>query len=87
MLHGAPVASSNATCLPEVYGDAALYFEPTNVIAIADSVHTILSDKTIRDTLIKKGAMQVKKYSWRDMAKETHQVHLDALKTTTKIER
>lgn len=84
MLHGAPVASSNTTCLPEVYGEAALYFDPTNTIAMADCIHTILSDKTVHNTLTKNGYTQVKKYSWRDMAEKTHEVYRDALKATMK---
>jgi glycosyltransferase involved in cell wall biosynthesis len=36
--YGLPVISSNATCLPEVAGDAALYFEPTSVEAIAEAI-------------------------------------------------
>ena len=39
MTQGLPVLSSTATCLPEVYGDAAIYFDPHD--AIGDAVHTI----------------------------------------------
>jgi glycosyltransferase involved in cell wall biosynthesis len=80
MAYGAPVASSNATCLPEVYGAAAHYFNPTDVDDIARAIDVILSNSTYRDELIMKGYDQVKKYSWRRMAEQTHRVYMDALK-------
>lgn len=79
MRHGAPVASSSATCLPEVLGKAALYFNPAKPYEIALQVGKILDDKKLRTDLIKKGKAQVKKYSWLKMAKETHAVYDDAL--------
>lgn len=71
MLHGAPVASSNATCLPEVYGDVVVYFDPTSVQAVADTVDGILKDKKTSDELREKGKSWAKRYSWKAMAKQT----------------
>ncbi len=79
MVHGAPVVSSNATCLPEVYGDAAHYFDPLNVEAIADAINEVLTDKNLRNDLIKKGADQAKKYSWQRMAQQTLEIYKKAL--------
>ena len=79
MLYGAPIASSNATCLPEVYGDAAIYFDPFDVNNIADTVDQILVNPNLKQDLINKGYEQTKKYSWRRMAEETHAVYLEAL--------
>lgn len=75
MLHGAPVVSSNATCLPEVNGDAAHYFDPLNVQAMADAINEVLTDKALRDQLIAKGHEQVKKFSWRRTAEQTLAVY------------
>lgn len=80
MGYGAPVASSNATCLPEVYGEAAHYFDPKDVDDMARAINDILTDKNLRDKLVKKGYEQVKKYSWHTMAKQTHQIYLSVLK-------
>lgn len=71
MGYGTPVISSNTTCLPEVYGSAAIYFDPTNVIKIADTILTVIDDETLRQTMTRKGYEQVKKYSWKKMAEET----------------
>jgi glycosyltransferase involved in cell wall biosynthesis len=79
MIHGAPVASSNATCLPEVYGDAALYFDPTSVQDMATTIAGIIDDETFRNGLIEKGYEQARRYSWRRMAEQTHEVYLAAL--------
>lgn len=80
MLYGAPVVSSNATCLPEVYGPAAEYFDPLSADDMATAIERVISDKKLRDKLIAAGHKQVAKYSWRRMAEQTHQVYLDALK-------
>ncbi len=81
MRHGAPVASSSATCLPEVLGDAALYFNPSKPYEIALQIGKILDDKKLRIELIKRGSVQVKKYSWLRMARQTITVYEDALKS------
>lgn len=75
MGYGAPVVSSNATCLPEVYGDAAIYFDPKSVNDIAEKISTVLEDESLRKDLIAKGYEQIKKYSWKKMAQETHAIY------------
>ena len=80
MVHGAPVISSNATCLPEVYGQGALYFDPLDVDDMANKIDTVLSSYKIRDNLIKKGYANAKKYSWLKMANQTIEVYNKALK-------
>lgn len=83
MGYGAPVISSNATCLPEVYGDAALYFDPKDTAAIAGAIDQVLSNDELRQKLIARGHEQLKKYSWQRMAEQTHQVYLDATPPST----
>ncbi|MFA5004384.1 MAG: glycosyltransferase family 1 protein [Candidatus Saccharimonadales bacterium] len=75
MLHGAPVVSSNATCLPEIYGDAAHYFDPLDVNDIATKIDEVLSDNSLRQDLITKGKAQAAKYSWQRMAEQTLAVY------------
>lgn len=79
MLQGAPVASSNATCLPEVYEDAAHYFDPTSVDDIARAITEILDNKQLRRELVEKGIYQARKYSWHTMAKETLAIYQKVL--------
>lgn len=79
MAHGAPVVSSNATCLPEIYGDGAYYFDPINVDDIASKINDVLSNKALRTKLISAGQAQVKKYSWKRMAEQTLSVYESTL--------
>jgi glycosyltransferase involved in cell wall biosynthesis len=80
MAHGAPVASSKATCLPEIYGDAAVYFDPTNVVDMANTVASILDDPGLAKELRTKGFEQVKKYSWQRLAERTLAVYEKVLR-------
>lgn len=82
MLHGAPVISSNVTCLPEVYGDAAHYFNPLDVNDMATKITEVLEDPILREDLIKKGQAQAAKYSWRRMAEQTLEVYHQALSSS-----
>lgn len=75
MKHGAPVVSSNATCLPEVYGDAAHYFDPRDPADMAAKIGEVLDDPIIREDLIEKGKAQAALYSWDHMADQTLEVY------------
>ena len=75
MYEGCPVISSNATCLPEVLGNAALYFDPTNVEDLAKKIELLLGDAKLRDALITKGNKRVKQFSWRRMSQQTKDVY------------
>ncbi len=79
MSHGCPLVSSSATCLPEVYGDAALYFDPLNVHDMATAISSMLGDKKIQKKYVAAGHQQLKKYSWQAMAKQTHELYDKAL--------
>lgn len=75
MAVGLPVVSSNASCLPEIYGKAAIYFDPLDINDMAKKIKKVIGDKKIRDRLIKEGFKQVKKYSWQRMARQTLEVY------------
>ncbi|PID30397.1 glycosyl transferase family 1 [Candidatus Saccharibacteria bacterium] len=79
MLRGAPVVSSNATCLPEVYGDAAHYFDPTDPAAISQAIDDVLSNPTLRASLIARGKKKVAQYSWCTTAEQTLDIYQRAL--------
>ncbi len=79
MLHGAPVVSSDATCLPEIYGPAAHYFDPLHVQAMADAINEVLTDKKLRLRLIENGHQKAAQYSWQHMAEQTLAVYNDCL--------
>jgi len=78
MAKGVPVACSNASCLPEILGDAAAYFDPLNVSDMAEKISQVVHDEVLRWVLISRGLERVKKYSWRKMAEETLDLYLGA---------
>jgi glycosyltransferase involved in cell wall biosynthesis len=77
--HGAVVAASYASCIPEVLGDAAHYFDPRDPHDMATKIADVLDDKQLRNELHTAGKAQLKKYSWRTMAEETLDVYQDVL--------
>lgn len=79
MRHGTPVLASRVTSLPEIYGNAAHYFDPFNVQDMADKMNEVLTDKKLRQTLVKYGQEQVEKYSWQRMAEQTLGVYKKVL--------
>lgn len=70
-----PVISSNASCLPEIAGDGALYFDPLSPVDMADKINTVLTDENLRAILIKAGLKRIKDFSWDKMAEETLAVY------------
>ncbi len=82
MAHSTPVVSSDATCLPELYGPAAHYFNPKNSRDMADKINDVLSDKELREALIKNGTEQLKKFSWQRMAIQTLDIYKSILDVT-----
>lgn len=79
MACGTPVISSKESCMPEILGDAPLYFDPYNVDGIAKAITRVASDEKLRADLTKKGLDQVKKYNWDETAKKTLEVYKEVL--------
>ena len=79
MQYGLPVASSNATCLPEVYQKAAHYFNPFSSQHMATKVQQILDDPKLAAKLAANGRELLKHYSWDRMARQTVAVFDKAL--------
>lgn len=75
MAYRRPVAAAGTSSIPEVLGDAALYFDPTGPGAISSTVEKLLFESDTAEMLVKKGSRQVEKYSWSKMAEETFQVY------------
>ncbi len=74
MACGAPVACGSVSSLPEVVGDAALIFDPTQIQDIA-RVLSNAQDKNLRADLSERGLRRAKTFSWERVARETMQVY------------
>lgn len=75
MAKGAAVVSSNKSSLPEILGEAAIYFNPENENEMQKQIERVINNEELRQDLIKKGYGQVKKYSWWECARETCEVY------------
>ncbi len=79
MTYGAPVISSNTSCMSEILGDAPVYFDPYNVDDIAEKIEKVIGNSDLRKGMVVKGYKQVKKYSWKKTAEETLAVYKKVL--------
>jgi glycosyltransferase involved in cell wall biosynthesis len=75
MQSGAPVIASNAASMPEVGGDACLYFNPNSVNDLVVSIVAILNDNKIRNLCIARGFDRCQNFSWAETARHTIAVY------------
>ncbi len=77
MAHDCPVISSSKSSIPEIGGDAALYFDPTDEDDLVGKFKKLVGDKNLQQALIQKGKERVSGFSWEKCASET----LDVIKS------
>lgn len=70
MAFGCPVVSSDTSSMPEVLGDAALYFNPYSMEEMSAAIRKILEDENLRDRFRLKGLSRVKLFSIEKMTNE-----------------
>ncbi len=80
MSYGLPVASSDATCLPEIIGDAAEFFNPKDVNDMARVMAALLADSTRREQLVQLGLKRTRDFSWEKSAQATLEVYQKAMR-------
>jgi glycosyltransferase involved in cell wall biosynthesis len=66
---GTPVVCSMVSSLPEAAGDAALFFDPFDVDAIAGAIERTYNDNAVRAKLVERGFDNVKRFSWQVSAR------------------
>ncbi|MBN1933435.1 MAG: glycosyltransferase family 4 protein, partial [Anaerolineae bacterium] len=71
MACGTPVACSNTSSLPEVVGDAALLFDPTDMEAMTAAITQVLDNATLRAQLIRRGLERSATFTWERCARQT----------------
>lgn len=75
MAHGCPVICSDRSSLPEVAGDAALFFCPEDADALRAAISKVISDSEIRYRLIKLGLERAREFSWESCAAKTLNIY------------
>lgn len=76
MAYEVPVAASRTTSLPEILGEGAAYFDPTDLEDMIRVMEDALSDTDLRNKLIQQGTKTVARYSWATMAKSIQELYL-----------
>ena len=77
--NGCPTLLANATCFPEVGGDAALYFDPQDEADFRRQLMRVIGDDSqargLRADMVARGKERVKLFSWKKCAEETAEVY------------
>jgi len=74
-----PLICSKASSLPEVAGDAAIYFDPTDKSSMLNSIQKVIYDDKLKRQLINKGIERVIEFTWGKTAKKTKKLYEDIL--------
>lgn len=74
-----PVALSNASCFPEIAGNAGIYFNPYSVESMADTIVDVINNKDECSRLIAAGKERLKSYSWEKATQETEKTYRKVL--------
>ncbi len=75
MACGTPVVVSNTSSIPEVVGDAGLYFDPSSKEELLGVLDKIADDTMLRKKLIRKGLDRSKKFSWEETAAGIYKIY------------
>jgi len=75
---GLPIACSDRTSIPEVVGDAGIYFNPDSAEDIAEKIYQLWKDEDLRRRLIKKGLERAKRFAWKQGIEMTSNAYKQA---------
>ena len=79
MACGVPVVASRARGIPESVGNAGILVNPNSIREIAEKIHLVLTERKLREDLIRKGFERARKLTWRETARQTVQVYQEVL--------
>lgn len=71
MATGCPVVAASTGALPEIAQDSALLVDPQNADHLQAAISTVISDTQMRQTLIQRGLLRAKDFTWGKCAEET----------------
>ena len=74
-----PVVCSNSSSIPEVVGDAAVFFDPDSGESMGQALMKVASDVSLRQALVARGRERIKMFSWQRCAKQTIDVYRSVL--------
>jgi glycosyltransferase involved in cell wall biosynthesis len=71
MAHFCPVVSSNSSCMPEIIGEAAEFFNPHSVDNMTTAIESVVFSDTRKNELLRLGQERIKLFNWQRCAQET----------------
>lgn len=71
---GIPVLAANNSCLPEIAGEAAVYFDPFDENKMAESIQLAYQNKELREEMTSKGTIRLEAFSWKKTAIEINEL-------------
>jgi|HubBroStandDraft_2_1064218.scaffolds.fasta_scaffold01762_3 glycosyltransferase involved in cell wall biosynthesis len=81
MAVGTPVVCSNTSSLPEVAGDAAIFFPPHDHYALAGAMEDLIQNPSIAEQFRRKGFEQARKFTWQSTAEKTIALYREVAKS------
>lgn len=72
---GCPVICSNSSSIPEVAGDAAIYFDVRDAHDVSNAMRKVTQSAEERLRLIEKGKVRIKQFSWDKCAQQTFAIY------------
>ena len=81
MACGCPVITSNVSAMPEIGGDAAIYFNPDNVKDLTEKIELFLYNQDKKSECIYLGLKRSSAFTWRSTALETLNIFRNAIKS------
>lgn len=80
MMSGVPVIASNAMSVPEIAGDAGIIVNPNDEESIAMKMEEIITNASLRNSMIEKGIDNVKRFNWNNTAEKFEKIFEDVSK-------
>lgn len=77
---GTPVVCARSSALPELAGEAAQWFDPTDATALSDALATVLADASLRARLRDAGRERAARFTWDETARRTLAAFDDAVR-------
>lgn len=84
---GIPVICAPNASIPEVAGQACIYVNDDEPVALAEAIRRLDSDEALRKELIEKGASHAREFGWQQAAEQTIEVYRQAIQTHNKRKR
>lgn len=72
---GAPALTSSASCLPEIGGDAALYFDPEDVASMVSTFFELYESPRLAAQMKSRGMARARRFTWENTAAQTYQLY------------